>query len=29
MRRVGYVGAEDLETILLGKIEELRTEGER
>ena len=29
MRRVGYVGAEDLEAILLGKIEELRTEGGR
>lgn len=27
MRRVGYVGAEDLEAILMGKIEELRAEG--
>ncbi len=26
MRRVGYVGSEDLEAILLGKIEELRAE---
>jgi len=29
MRRVGYVGSEDLETILLEKIAELRSEGGR
>jgi len=29
MRRVGYVGAEDLEAILRGEIEELRKEGSR